>query len=337
MSVFHNLLRMEVALPSTRSLERFFAWFLAGLSVFLPRQIRHRTWGPYSTLIELTPELGVEEQSSVERSLFGERRLSNDSSALTVPKSLALASSDYFTTSISLPAEAEGSLKDAVELRLNEISPLPIENTVFALGRPEKTATNRLKVPVVITRQTTLAAVTTYYSSEELLEIGASPDHQGVLQFVFEQPNAEKRSAKRSLFTLGLLVASFAFLSFGIDVHLSKRLASIEAYEAALLSELRATRKDNALFNDIDQSVLERSKTQSFEEIASEVKAQMADLPNGAIIKHISVENGLVSIEGISPTLDDINASSLAHQQHSDNLDNGYQVFHLHSEKDGAS
>ncbi|HXI86122.1 MAG TPA: hypothetical protein VNH64_01585, partial [Parvularculaceae bacterium] len=224
------------------SLGEAWSWFVEGLFLLAPARLRRAGWRPDYQLVE-TGDDGSRHATLVERAWSGERRIAASPPDKTLPKVIALAPNQIFETRIALPALARGAVREAVRLRLDELSPVPPENVLFDIGPVRRLSPDRIEASVAIAKRQNIAALAGEFGSAPA--IGASPRSDGSLRYMFESVRAHK-GEWRMLAAISAPVIAAMLLIAGMAHHLDKKIASSEQYEALLLGELKAIKLKTA-------------------------------------------------------------------------------------------
>ncbi len=301
-SSIQQLMRMELRAPSMTSVNAAWRWYMSGISGLLPAAIKKFGWRPRDILIEQgADEDQADRRRTVERSWFGATRLVTDNAAPGLPTSLALAKEKIYRTHLSLPSEAAQILEKTVALRLDELSPIPPEDAAFAIGETVRSADNRINVEIAITKKKALTDLQAQYDGTDIAAIGAIPNHDGALRFIFREENSGERANLTPLISAAMLIAAVFLFSVSIDVHLSRRLQALEQYEAVVLSEIRDMRPALSLFDGIDVDNLVRMRGRSASDLIPAIQNALIDLPVGSRVENINVRDTGIQISGFMP------------------------------------
>ncbi|MFZ5616888.1 MAG: hypothetical protein ACOZAA_06165 [Pseudomonadota bacterium] len=267
---------------SALSGRRAWDWFVEGLAIGAPARIREMGWRPVFRLASASSD--SEERRSIERSWLGATRLAVARGADASLRAVELPSREVFETRVDLPAAAEASLPEAVSHRIDALSPLPVYEVVFALGRAERKG-DRLDVPIAIARKATIDRLKESPDGAGIGVIGAQIDETGRFRFTFYEDGERGVTARKALFRLAAVILGVLLLLFGVGLHLDRRLAAIEAHERALVATLRAE-KDQARFLAQPPAPLTRITAAMIEK---RLAALDAALPEGVWIEEISL------------------------------------------------
>lgn len=304
-----RLLDTQIGLPSGEAIVRALNWVREGLGIFLPERIRQSGWRPRNRLIYLSSDLGIEQTHAIDVSRFGELRHSASETLPSLPTHIALHQDNYFTTHLSLPAEAAGSFTKAVALRLNEISPIPPEDAAFAIGKVKTDAEGRANANIAITTKRKLQEASEQYGGDNVSAIGAAPNTNGALEFFFSRKNSGPSSiTKHRFINAALVAASVLFLVIAVDAHQQRRLKMLSDHETQALSALRSLRPITSLFNEVDAAVLQTASGQPIYEVVNAIDDTLATLPHSAIVMRLQLSKDTLELNGLLPS--EINASA---------------------------
>lgn len=269
-------------------------WLLAGLSYFAPAPLRRTLWRPFYRLARDGEDGAV---ALVEEAWSGERRISSVDGSPEFPIAVALPGSRVFETAADLPAAAAESLGDAIALRLEALSPLPPEEIVFGAGAPEKTGDGRIRVPVAIARKADVGRIEERFAGKRLHSIGAGAGDDGSLRYVFKRFSGEASALSKAAIVGAALILGAMMFATGLALRLDKEIAAGEAYEAALMAELRRHKDITAWLPDAG---ITRSGVAG-EDMAKALGGLANALPEGARLKRAVYTNGAWSLEGFAP------------------------------------
>lgn len=334
--VLHRLMRMEVRLPSSKAIAVYWRWFLDGLSVFLPAFVTQKGWRADALLIEQQSEPGPRIRT-VETSWFGKARLREAVVRQDLPARLALAPDKLFTTKLSLPEEAAQSLAKAARLRLGDLSPIPPEDAAFAIGKPQRGAQGRIVADLMIVRKETIDKARAEGEDRPIEMIGAAPDEQGRLRFVFENGDAAPTSTANIFFDIGVLAAAILFLLFAANVHMERRLQNIAQYEAEALAELKALRPMAALFEGLQTEQLDNVQGVNASDAFALVRRTLAALPEGARVSGFQTDGHTISVNGFVSGTASFEASPEDRWTYAPSPHPGFDRFTLQSERESGA
>lgn len=278
------------ALPSV-SLEAAPRWLLGGLSYFVPAPLRRSLWRPLYQLVHLDDEV---RSTAIEEAWSGERRESRASNASTLPLAVALPAARVFETSVDLPAAAINSLRDAISLRLETLSPIAPEEVVFGVGAPKKIGENRIRVPVAITRKTDLQEIEQRFGAERLHAIGAMPGIDGSLRHVFKRFRDGADTLNKTILAGAALFVALVVLLNGISIRLNREIAVLQTHEQSLLSALHHHKE---LTTWLPSGDFERTGV-SGEDLAHAMALLAEALPESARLTSAEFGDGAWSVTG---------------------------------------
>ncbi|MEQ8176937.1 MAG: hypothetical protein RIC52_07065 [Amphiplicatus sp.] len=231
-------------LPSLRniSFERALQWQLDGLARLAPRRLREMGWRSTARI------LSDEEECVRERSLLGVSRLVRNGEIVdALPVAAALDEASIFEANVELPAAAR-DLRQAIEFRLDEISPLPPEDVVFSIGETKQAGSGRTEASIAIARKRDVEAIIDRYRSATLAEIGARLKPDGDFTYRFYEAPRGSRAGRRTLLAAGAFVLGAAALLAGANAHLDRRIEASAAYESSLLAAIKEERARASTF-----------------------------------------------------------------------------------------
>ncbi|MEO1240267.1 MAG: hypothetical protein AAFX54_00030 [Pseudomonadota bacterium] len=287
-------------MPKAKSPTKFFQWLRDGLGIILPKSIAHSGWKTTSLQIR-TNGSGEKSAYAIEQSRLGAKRLAKappDDERL--PVEAVLAPDKLFTTTVSLPMVAAKSLKGTIELRLADISPLPPENVAFAVSKKVRYADDRLEADVAITRKSTLFEIRESLGNERITSIGAEPDKNGALKFIFDQRVQNQQSGKKAFVSAALLFGAVSLLFVSIDAKLKIEGHDLENYERSVLAELRAVRELTSFFDDIEASTLAEYSGSDSKLVLHDVQSVLAPLPEGVLVDKLYYRRGTIELSGFA-------------------------------------
>lgn len=300
MTSLNDIMQMEARLPTVAQLHSAWGWLVEGLGVFCPPALRRLGMKPHAVLLEKADDDGFNEVL-IEKSWLGETRLSTTGIPdHSLPAILALTGSAYYQTELSLPKAAGRTLTATVGLRLQDISPIPPEDATFAVGKPRKSSDGRITAPIAIARKSSIAGMATL-SDRNIAAIGAKPDRNGNLQFIFECEKTHKTQSKLVTPSALLVLAAFTFLFTAFDFQLSKRLRNMEAYETDIRAELQTLRPIAALLDNADGRFLMRQNGTASQVLFGTLSDRIAYLPGNARIIRIESSKDQITVSGFIP------------------------------------
>lgn len=335
-SALHRLMRMEVRLPSSKTIAVCRRWFLDGLSVFLPAFVTQKGWRPDALLIEQQAQRGPRIRT-LESSWFGESRLQEAAANQALPSRVALAPEKLFITALSLPEEAAQSLAKAARLRLGDLSPIPPEDAAFAVGRPQRAEQSRIVADLAVVKKETIEKARADHKNRRVEMIGAMPDDQGRLRFVFEEGEAAPKSTANIFLDMSVLFAAVLFLLFAVNVHMERRLQNVLRYEAEALSELKALRPMTALFRGVETEQLDKARGADASEAFALVQRTLAVLPEGARMSGFQTDGRNISVSGFVPETASSEALPDGRWTYAPSRHPGFDRFTLQSERENGA
>ena len=296
-----QLMRMELRPPTARTWQRAMDWYLDGVRALAPRTVSEWGWRAKSRLIELDRHGKIERRHIAERSTLGARRLIPDDAAQNLPIDVALPDANIYRTQLSLPPEAANNIANTVGLRLDQLSPIPPEDSCFAIGNTEKTSDGRIKAEIALTKKKTIAAVKERFANADLGVIGAAADQVGTFGFTFETGALQQQAQKQRWISPVIMGAAFVLCSLAIDVHLSQQQQALESYEVEILSALKDLRPARALFDSNDSALLQHARSETSLAMLATLQTAFGDLPAQSRIENLTLNNNSVAFTGWTP------------------------------------
>ncbi|WP_421792901.1 PilN domain-containing protein [Hyphobacterium sp.] len=210
------------------------------------------------------------------------------------PLVLRLAAPLGLKREASFPTAAKKHLEEAIELALPRLSPLPVEDILFAADTSGISETDgRFSLPISIMRQDTLAAAMRR-ASEFGLDIAAvdlETDDPRAAPAIDLRENRSSPSSGRSAFMMSAVITSILLVAIA-GLTLDRNLRLDPVYEAARRPASLEARLEAAIEHAEDKSR------------AGSAVAALADLsrrlPDGAYVTGVSYENGTLRLTGLA-------------------------------------
>lgn len=283
-----EFLRRPLPGLSSFSLMRFWDWFVEGLAIAAPKPIREAGWRPIYRLTRNGASASDAPSPVIERSLLGAARLAPQpvENEVSLPLAIELATNDVFEMSVDLPAEARGTLREAIAHRLERLSPLPGSDVNFATGRIAPARADRLEVSVAIVRKRTIDELLQSPEGAGIDLIGAGSDDRGNFHYVFHKKEGTGANGGRTLYRTLAIAAVISICAFGAGLHLDRRIEALTAHEDALIKALREE-KDAARF--LAEPPATPTSIRSFDKMAEDFARLSMDLPDGVWVEEISI------------------------------------------------
>jgi len=236
----------SLAAINWRGFER---WFVEGLSILASKSLREFGWRPAMRLRRLSKDGKIDSEILIERSLLGEQRIATDPAPFErMPIALEVNSSAVFETSVNLPAAARSHLREAVEHRLEQLSPLPPVEIAFAVGKSKLIEEERIETPVAIVRKATIEAIIANDETNSAI-VGAAADANGRFAYVFRAGISGERRSRVLRVALALIGATVV-LAFGLGRHIDRRIEAEEIYAEQLRAAVIAEKAEAAFLED---------------------------------------------------------------------------------------
>lgn len=289
-----DFLHRPLPIPSSISFDAAARWIVSGLSFFAPTQVRRTLWRP----IYVLERLGQDQSATlVEEAWSGERRISPVKPDTEAPIAVALEPARIFETDVDLPAAAIGGIIDAVSLRLDSLSPISPTEIVFDVGAPQKASEGRIRVPIAIARKDDIRRVEQRFQDNNLHAIGATPDKNGSLRFVFKRFPSGKGALNNLMLATFACIAGVSILSSSVAARIDREIAADEAYQADLIATLR---QHKASTGWLTNGEIERAGI-SGDEMVKALDVLAKSLPKGGRLVKASFGDGAWTVEGFAP------------------------------------
>lgn len=270
------------------------AWLSGGARAAVPRSIRNIGAKPSARLYMFDEERIMTPLGVINKSWLGEQSLI-DFKSHGLPLVIALAPSYIFETSVNLPESARNNLEKTIALRLEEISPIPPETAAVAIGDVKSRGSNRIDVPVAITRKETLQAVMSKAGDKPVIAIGASPDMNGKLTFVFHR-SLTNRHLSRDLLIACIAVWAALLVCFGaLEARQDQLRAVLEAHQSELRETLRSTRDRLELAAQLQERAPDFF---TLAEMRNALDAATKALPEGSMVTEASAKDPSLVVAG---------------------------------------
>ncbi|MEL7028215.1 MAG: hypothetical protein AAGL49_03165, partial [Pseudomonadota bacterium] len=140
------------------ALARAWAWQLAGLARLAPSSLRkHLSEDPSIAFTDCSDAERVDWIASRDGAYTEHWSLAEAGEDDAVDeRRIALPEGQVYRTSLALPKAARGRLASAVDLRMDEASPFPRDDLVYAFQRTKPGRSEDLNVDIAMTRASTL-------------------------------------------------------------------------------------------------------------------------------------------------------------------------------------
>jgi len=301
-NTFQKILQSEIRIPKLRSFKGIFQWLHDGLAIALPNALTHSGWRAKALRVS-ADRSGESFYTTIEQSRFGIRRMTKTSADdESLPVEATVPNDLIFLSKVKLPLAAAKSLANTIGLRLGEISPIPIEDAAFAVDEHTRTINDRIEVDVAIVRKETLHDLRKSAWGKRIESIGAYPNDTGGYKFLFEALEKSTLMNRKMAIDAALIGAAILMLFASIDGNIKIRHLNLEQYEASILSELRATRENTALFDGIEPTTLEQYRGEYSKSVSHELQAVLAKLPAGVLIGQLSFQPDFLILSGFIPS-----------------------------------
>ncbi|WP_156032633.1 hypothetical protein [Parvularcula oceani] len=255
-----------------RLLRRSLRWWRKGLAYGLPAPLAERVRPATPHVVIFGTALSAEEQQR--------------------PVEVRLEGCHAFWTGLSIPAAGARRAKEAVELRLDELSPVPRSHTRFGIGRIVKAEEGRLWVPVAIAKADTVESATRTLP----LAGGTVVASQDGRHVVLARREKERHLGTRT-FSSPAVLASLLFVSMfvGAVTYTDRWVDAAGQKQVRLLAQLSAVEAEgdrlNALAVERDHRTLRTLRDW----------LGASPLPPDAMLTEFIVEDGSISLRGHLP------------------------------------
>lgn len=283
---------------SATSLHGFKRWLIEGLSILAPKSLREFGWRPTMRLRRLLNDGNVENECVIERSILGELRvLPNAVPGGHLPLAIEIDQSAIFETSVNLPAAAQRNIREAVEHRLDALSPLPPSEIIFAIGTLQSITDDRLDAPIAVVRKSTLQSAMDGANECDIALVGAKADASGAFSYVFH--DGKSQGDRRGVIHPALaLVASVFVLAFGADNFFDRRIAALDEYAQNLRETIIAEKAQAAFLKDAPADI-QIGFTGA--ELTAALKNVNESLPETVWIETIELSQDKITATGFAP------------------------------------
>ncbi len=281
-------------LPSLRnvSFERALQWQLDGLALLAPRRLRELGWTPTARVLSEGGD-GVRERSP----LGASRLVRIDETAGALPVAVALDEASIFETGIELPMAAR-DLRQAIEFRLEEVSPLPPEDILFSIGETKPATSGRTEASIAIARRRDIDALLERYRGVALAEIGARLKPDGEFAYRFYEAPRSKQAGRRMPLAVGAFVlGAVAFLA-GANAHLDRRIEASAVYESRTLD---AVKEERARASTFAAESVALTPSLDGDEVSAAFDMLIRSTPEGVLIEEARLDAAGVSTTFYAP------------------------------------
>lgn len=276
----------------------FERWLIEGLSILAPRSLREAGWRPAMRLCRLSSDGSFKNESVIERSVLGALRITSKTAISDeLPLAIELDQSSIFETSVNLPAAAKRNIQEAVEHRLDALSPLPPSEIIFAVGKHRSIADDRLDAPIAIVKKSTLQSAMDGANENGIALVGAKPDATGAFSYVFQ--DRKNRGGRRGVVHPALaLLAGAILLAIGANQCVDRRIAAMDE-NAQRLRETIVAEKSQAAF--LKDAPVEVQIGLTGAELTAALEGLHESLPETAWIETIELSRDSLAATGFAP------------------------------------
>lgn len=281
-----------------RAIEDAMTWLIEGLRFWLPTNFRARGWRATERVYRCEADATLSGAGIVERSWAGDRRLADAAgSDANLPASVVLDDALIFRTKLNLPREAAGNVRRAVELRLDEVSPLPPREVEFAIGAVKHTPKGRINVDVALARKADLTRICADRELETVSKITAQAGADK--SFTFYDRSTGERFADGKLGIAGLaLMLSIVAFGFSFQYRGDAHIAALGEYEAHLRQNIARIRVEN---ESLEHALSTASPSTVGSDVSASIMAALKALPEQVVVEEITFENSVLSIAVLAP------------------------------------
>ncbi len=308
-----------------RTVGRAVAWIIDGLRFWIPATFRTTGWQAETNHYQFSRGGDIAALGVIERSWAGERRLyAKTVGDELLPSSVIIDDALVFRTSLNLPREAMRDLRRAVELRLNELSPLPPQEVASSVIGARPADGNRINVDIAIVRKTTLANIREHQALQPVAKIIAANEGGEPFSFLNNQDTGGPHRPKW-LLAIAALWVSILLLGISLQHRSAMHAQALDTYQDDLRQAIDAARAENERLHNLQVAAPPSLPGDyAFAEIVSAIKA----LPEGSVIEYVAVQNHTVQLRALAPAgLDWSDVQYSAHVTPSDR--DGYEAVTL--------
>lgn len=285
--------------PSLLQLRGAIAWLADGFRTLAPRRLKEYGWAAVEERVLIDEAFAVTTLGVVERSLLGAERLRpSGGSRPDLPAVAALDASLIYETVLDLPAEARASLKKTVALRMDDISPVPPGDALFAVGEEKSRRPGRMAARVAIVKKTTVDTVERLLDGRPIGAIGAETG-AGERRYVFKDFRKLDMSRAGRWFAAAIsLWLAFLLLGGALERRAGRTIDAFEAYETRLHEDIRAVRADKETLAALQGSA---PPATTGADMLRAVETVLAQLPAGGVIEAVEYDNNRIVLSGLAP------------------------------------
>jgi hypothetical protein len=236
---------------------RFF-WAIAVVRETLPNSVRIFGSRPRAQLFKLDPEGELESAGILYKSFLGEPRIGPDGGHVRITRAiLALDDSAQYRRRLTLSHEAFRRGRSALELRLNELSPLPPGDVVFDYQVQSSSSSNAgVDVEIAIARRNQVEQISGMLGGTgKRWSIVGDIENNGAVRFHFLQ-NEDSPNLPRSMGFVRplLLLLAIVFASFTWIDRSAREYEALQTRRLELLQSVRQLRDVGGLIATADRA-----------------------------------------------------------------------------------
>tara|TARA_R110002124_G_scaffold48407_11_gene143040 strand:+ start:466 stop:1437 length:972 start_codon:yes stop_codon:yes gene_type:complete len=288
------------------------AWALATVRASLPARLRHFGRRPDARMCRLGEDARVTEAGLRYRSLLGEASLDSAADpARAANLQLELPEADQYRRLLTVSDSVARRGRAALELRLNEFSPIPVEQASFAcrIVAPLETGGYQVEVSVIRAQRLdqaiqALPATRGHWSIVGAVDASGQPG----FQFARGQSVRAARQIGRGPAILALVAACVLACMAWAD-RFSREAASLELQRAELISFARGLRDADLEIQRAEQAIQAGSGSVALARVVDTLRELALQEPAGLVIQAITLETpDMLLIEG--PASDGLDADT---------------------------
>ena len=281
----------------------FLNWMLDGVGHFAPENMRSKKWAIYRS--ERQSNSG--KRILVERSLLGKQRVYSgnnlEDTSIQTPRinRLIINEHDFFISRITLPLSARRKVYRALLLRLEELSPLPIDETIFSwnvvsddkLLEVDVAIANKMKIEKIENQET---------NHHDILEITSYAPVNAIPRFVFERSiNPNKKIKWKKFYPILGLTLSLNIFWFGLNHHYTKIFVQQENETSTLIAAIKIEKKNQLLATTLLDYSKTKNPTLTVNNAIKVTNTFHQNLPSEVVLKSATISINQIDAKGFIP------------------------------------
>ncbi len=272
-------------------------WLLRGWAQLVPEA--WLSWRQRPTALLVLPDIEGQKETLVRvRSVFGvwtNKVLEDEEQISDLPKISCLPVDQVFRTELPLPSLSASATREAVRLRLEDLSPLPIADTAFAISASQLTVDKTLPVQIAIASKTQLVGQQHSSVSEGSGRTGFL-DQDGMF-FEFTQAENITSTHHRNLWqTIGFLLGLMVFFA-GTNTWLERTNLAQQERLNSHMATLKHQHQQAQTLDALSASLSTIRPIGATE--LSTIQTQVTNiLPDTSWVQTVNLKNGTATITG---------------------------------------